>query len=100
VVVPLVRLAVVALVLALLIGYLQLPEYFKNAAWDDRTLLALGVILTFCVAALMNTSNAVLSVLKDVVLVVVGFYFGASKPSGGNAPAPRPGDQNPPPRQG
>ena len=46
-----------------------------NLQWDSRTLIGVVLIVTFCVATLLSASAA--GLLKDVVLVVVGFYFGS-----------------------
>lgn len=45
-----------------------------NLQWDTRTMIGVVLIGTFCLATLINSSAA--NLLKDVVLVVVGFYFG------------------------
>jgi hypothetical protein len=42
--------------------------------WDIRALIAAFVVVTFCIAAL-GGSNAT-ETIKDVALVVIGFYFG------------------------
>ena len=53
---------------------------FKAPAWpawsylNVQTFIAGLIIATFCVATLMNANAA--SQLKEVVLIVIGFYFG------------------------
>ena len=45
--------------------------------WNVQTVIALIVTTAFSMAALTNLSGA--TVLKDLALVVVGFYFGTQK---------------------
>jgi len=42
--------------------------------WDIRSLLAFVVVAAFCIAAIGGSDGSHL--LKDVALVVIGFYFG------------------------
>ena len=51
---------------------IDLREFRLN--WDIRSLIAVIVVIGFVFAALSGVSG--LSSLKDVALVVVGFYFG------------------------
>lgn len=39
-----------------------------------QTFIAVAIVFTFCLAALANLPGA--SYMKDVVLIVIGFYFG------------------------
>ena len=45
--------------------------------WNAQTLIGIVVIVAFSLAALSGVAGA--SMLKDVALVVVGFYFGTQK---------------------
>jgi hypothetical protein len=57
-----------------------------------QTFIAVLVVASFCIAALANIPGA--DTLKDITLVVVGFYFGSTrKPGelGNNAPENQPG---------
>lgn len=76
---PVVRLAAIALILGALLWWLELKSVLPKAVWSERTIVALAIIFTFCAAALMNVANHVFDVLKDVALVVIGFYFGAAR---------------------
>lgn len=76
---PLARFGGVVLVLVLLIWWMGLPNLLKGEFWTDRTVLALIVMFSFCTAALMDVAGGVLSTLKEVTLLVIGFYFGSGK---------------------
>lgn len=54
-------------------------QFAKGEFWTDRTVLALIVVFSFCTAALMDVAGSVLSTLKEVTLLVTGFYFGSGK---------------------
>lgn len=56
-----------------------------------QSLLATVIIVAFALAALFRSENTALTALKEVCLVVVGFYFGA-----GAAQQQTPPDQAPP----
>jgi hypothetical protein len=76
---PIVQLVVVLLILQWILksagSHLSaLPIRFD----DTRALLALIVVVTFSISALAGGPGQ--SLLKDVALVVIGFYFGALKP--------------------
>lgn len=45
--------------------------------WNVQTVIGIVIILAFALAALSGVPGA--SMLKDVALVVVGFYFGSQK---------------------
>ncbi len=76
---PVVRLAAIAVILGALLWWLELKSVLPKNVWSERTIVALAIVFTFCAAALMNVANQVFVVLKDVALVVIGFYFGAAK---------------------
>ncbi len=76
---PVVRLASIAVILGALLWWLELKSVLPKNVWSERTIVALAIVFTFCAAALMNVANQVFVVLKDVALVVIGFYFGAAK---------------------
>lgn len=68
-----------ALVLAIAISALtffkvDLTSLAGSLQWDIRSLLAFAVVAAFCLAAIGGSEGSPL--LKDVALVVVGFYFG------------------------
>lgn len=54
---------------------LRIPAAFTTFAWDARLVVALLVIVTFCIAALAGFADG----LKEAALVVLGFYFGSLK---------------------
>jgi hypothetical protein len=45
-------------------------------SWDSRLLVAIIVILTFCLVALSGIPDGG---IKEAALVVIGFYFGSAK---------------------
>jgi len=51
----------------------------RGLEWNVQTVIAITVTGAFCIAALANIGGA--SELKDLALVVVGFYFGTQKTS-------------------
>jgi hypothetical protein len=93
---PLVRLAGIVAIFGVLLWFLDLPSVLRSESWSERTILALAIIFTYCAAMLMGASEVV-SPLKDDVLVVIGFYFGASKGSREEQPPAR---KEPPAAQG
>ncbi len=78
---PLARFAGIALILYLVILGLNLKNILLPGAWSERTIIALAIVLTFCAVLLLDVRGEILSVAKDVALIVLGFYFGASKGS-------------------
>ncbi len=50
----------------------------KGLEWNTQTIIAVVVITAFSIAALAGLTTG-LGALKDVALVVVGFYFGTQK---------------------
>lgn len=83
---PLTRLLGIVVVLGLFLWWLELPTLLKRDAWTDQTVIAFIIIFTFCVSALINVEDRILSVLKDITAFVTGFYFGSGKRS--NEPNP------------
>jgi hypothetical protein len=83
---PLLQLIVVLLVI----------EYFADKAgwklsphhlaltWDTRTIVAVVIIATYCIAALSGLEDHY--GIKDIVLVVIGFYFGTTRKTGDQEP--------------
>lgn len=75
-----VRFACIALILGALIGFLDLKSVLPGS-WSERTIIAFTVVLTFCAILLLGTHDETLKVAKEIALIVIGFYFGASKGS-------------------
>jgi hypothetical protein len=79
-----------------LIVVLLLIEYFVSKAgshmsphhlaltWDTRSIVAVVIIATYCIASLSGIQDHY--GVKDIVLVVIGFYFGTTR---------KPGEQEP-----
>ena len=86
---PILQLIVVVLIVQAVLAKagLQLNLREIKGLSDTRSLLALTVVATFCLAALSGGPG--MEVLKDVTLVVVGFYFGEMSKKGieGDKPA-------------
>jgi len=93
---PIIRLAAIVFILGALIWFLDLPSVMRAEAWSERTIMAFAIVFTYCAAALMG-ANDIVTVLKDVALVVIGFYFGASKGSREEQAPPRK-EQSPSPQ--
>lgn len=73
---PLLQLAFIVLIIEFAFSKFsgkQLPSSIGSIA-DVKSLIAIIVILTFAVSALAGTGTS--DLLKDVALVVIGFYFG------------------------
>lgn len=73
---PLLQLAFIVLIIEFAFSKFsgkQLPSSIGSIA-DVKSLIAIIVILTFSVSALAGTGTS--DLLKDVALVVIGFYFG------------------------
>jgi len=72
---PLLQLIVVFLILDWLLSKVGVRLSLTDiGAWNTQTFIAGLIITTFCVAVLANIEAV--SYLKDVVLIVIGFYFG------------------------
>lgn len=79
---PLLQLVVVFLILDWIFGKLGVSFSGRRRSdfeWNIQTLIAVMVVGAFTIAALSGISGA--GVLKDLALVVVGFYFGSQKRS-------------------
>ncbi|HQR16171.1 MAG TPA: hypothetical protein PKW52_13360 [Nitrospira sp.] len=81
---PVVRLAAVLGILLIFLLMLKLPEVLRRQAWTEKTVLAFSVVFTFCTAALMGANESA-QFVKELALVVIGFYFGSSKDKQGDA---------------
>lgn len=84
---PLLQLAFIILIFQFLIErFGPGAESLKFVAADFKSLLALIVVCAFCLASLSGSEGA--GSLKDVALVVIGFYFGglSKKPEGPPTP--------------
>ena len=79
---PLIRLFGIAVIIGLLLWFIDLPKFLKDDAWTDRTVIALILVFSFAAATMINVEDKALTALKDVTLIVVGFYFGAAKAAG------------------
>ena len=78
---PFVQLVIILLILEWFVGKFGIkviPENFKLNG-SVQTLIALLVVSAFCLAALGNIPG--MGALKDLALVVVGFYFGSQRKS-------------------
>jgi len=72
---PLLQLIVVFLILDWLLSRIGVRIRLADlGTWNTQTFIAGLIITTFCVAVLANIEAV--SYLKDVVLIVIGFYFG------------------------
>lgn len=76
---PFLQLVIVLIILEWLLGRfgISLDKNFKTLEWNVQTIIAIVVIIAFALAALSGVEGA--SMLKDLALVVVGFYFGTQK---------------------
>ncbi len=79
---PILRFLGVAVVIGLLLWFIHLPTFLKGDAWPARTVIALVLVFSFAAATMINVEDKALTALKDVTLIVVGFYFGAAKAAG------------------
>jgi len=73
---PLLQLIIVFLILdwiAARIGFQFKLEHLKGS-WNIQTFIAGLIIVTYCIAVLADIPAV--NSLKDVVLIVIGFYFG------------------------
>jgi hypothetical protein len=59
------------------------PHYLA-LTWDTRSIVAVVIIATYCIASLSGIQDHY--GVKDIVLVVIGFYFGTTR---------KPGEQEP-----
>src|SRR5262245_53006471 len=79
---PLIRFFGIALIIGLLLWFINLPAFLKGDVWPARTVIALILVFSFAAATMINVEDKALTALKDVTLIVVGFYFGAAKAAG------------------
>ena len=79
---PLIRLIGIAAVIGVLLWFIDLPKFMDRQAWTDRTIVALILVFSFAAASMIDVNEKALTALKDVTLIVVGFYFGAAKSEG------------------
>lgn len=91
---PLIRFAVIVLLFGLLFYFMDLKSVMRRDVWSERTIVAFAIIFTYCAAALMGADD-ILGFLKDVTLVVIGFYFGSAK-GGREEQAPAKKENTPP----
>ena len=75
---PIIRLFGIAVIIGLLLWFIDLPHFLSREAWTDRTVIALILVLSFAAATMINVNDKALTALKDVTLIVVGFYFGSA----------------------
>jgi hypothetical protein len=76
---PIIRFFGIAVIIGLLLRFIDLPTFLKGDAWPARTVIALILVFSFAAATMINVDDKALTALKDVTLIVVGFYFGAAK---------------------
>jgi hypothetical protein len=76
---PIIRLFGIAVIVGFLLWFIDLPDFLSREAWTDRTVIALILVFSFAAATMINVNDKALTALKDVTLIVVGFYFGASQ---------------------
>jgi hypothetical protein len=76
---PIIRFFGIAVIIGLLLRLIHLPTFLKGDAWPARTVIALILVFSFAAATMINVEDKALTALKDVTLIVVGFYFGAAK---------------------
>lgn len=76
---PFLQLVIILIILEWLLGRfgISLDKNFRFKERNTQTAIAMVVIIAFALAALSGVENA--GMLKDVALVVVGFYFGTQK---------------------
>ena len=70
------------MIIGLLLWFIHLPSFLQGDAWPARTVIALILVFTFAAATMVNVDDKALTALKDVTLIVIGFYFGAAKAAG------------------
>ena len=78
VIIPVLRLGLALAVLLIFVIKLELPAILRRQVWTEKTVLAFSIVFTFCAAALMGAEDSV-KMVKDLALVVIGFYFGSAK---------------------
>ena len=76
---PIARLLGIGGILLLVVLKLDLTSVLRKDQWSERAIVALAIVLTFCGAVLLSLPESVPQELKEIVLVVLGFYFGSSR---------------------
>jgi len=80
---PILQLVVVLLIIKSFAGFVNMESDVQRLIFSDtRSLLATVVVVAFAFAALAGTPGQ--SLLKDVALVIIGFYFGGLNKKGGH----------------
>ena len=79
---PIIRFFGIAVIIGLLLWFIDLPTFLKGDAWPARSVIALILVFSFAAASMINVDDKALTALKDVTLIVVGFYFSAAKAAG------------------
>lgn len=76
---PFLQLVIILLIIEWILGKfgVSIDPRQSKVEWNIQTIIALIVISAFALAALSGVSGV--DYLKDVALVVVGFYFGSQK---------------------
>jgi hypothetical protein len=74
---PLIQLIVILLIIEWFLSKIGVELRLREVAgrWDIQTFLAGAVVLTFCIVVLAGNGDSA-GYIRDVVLVVIGFYFG------------------------
>jgi hypothetical protein len=91
---PVIRFFGIAVIIGLLLWFIDLPAFLKGDAWPARTVIALILVFSFAAATMINVDDKALTALKDVTLIVVGFYFGAAKAAGQETEKNKKNDEN------
>ena len=73
---PILKPVVLLVIATAVVLRLQLWTLIKD--WSDRSVIALSLIFTFCLMSIADPTAIKDSGLKEVVLIVVGFYFGVA----------------------
>jgi hypothetical protein len=84
---PLLQLIIVLMILEWIFARAGIRLRINEIAtdWNVQTFIAGLIIITFCIAALAGLTGAI-GYLKEIVLIVVGFYFGRSARTKPNTP--------------
>ena len=75
---PVIKLIGIAIAMGLFLWWIDLPTLMPKESWTDRTVIALVIVLAFVAAIFLDVNEKALGALKDVTLIVVGFYFGTA----------------------
>jgi hypothetical protein len=74
---PVIQFGLIAAIGGAFIWFMNLPSVIH--AWEERTVVAIAIVLTYCFSVFIPDLGAASSGIKDVVLVVIGFYFGTKQ---------------------